>query len=125
MITVTDSAIAQLREILAQKGVSPEEKGLRLGVERGGCAGMQYTMQVGEAGETDEIVEKGGVRFIVAADSVEFLKGSEVDYEDSLNDSGFKIQNPLAARSCGCGTSFEMSGASTEGQPIDESSCGS
>lgn len=123
MITVTDNAITQLRELLAQKGVSPEEKGLRLGVERGGCAGMQYIMQVGEPQETDEVIESGGVRFFVAADSVEFLKGSEVDYEDSLNDAGFKIQNPLAARSCGCGTSFEMSGAETEGQPI-ESNCG-
>tara|TARA_R110002096_G_scaffold16106_17_gene55060 strand:+ start:1241 stop:1618 length:378 start_codon:yes stop_codon:yes gene_type:complete len=124
MITVTENAISQLRELLAQKGVSPEEKGLRLGVERGGCAGMQYIMQVGDPEEADEVVEAGGVRFIIAADSVEFLKGSEVDYEDSLNDAGFKIQNPLAARSCGCGTSFEMSGAGTEGQPIDESSCG-
>ncbi len=123
MITVTENAIAELRVLLDQKGVSPEEKGLRLGVERGGCAGLQYIMSVAAPEENDEIVEAGGVRFFVAADSREYLSGCQVDYEDSLNDAGFKIQNPLAARSCGCGTSFELAGAETSSEPI-ESKCG-
>ncbi len=125
MITVTEHAATQLRQLLAEKGASPAEKGLRLGVERGGCAGMQYTMQLAEPREEDEIVEAGGVRFFVAGDSLDFLRGSQVDYEESLNDAGFKIQNPLAARSCGCGTSFEPEGAESAGEPIDESACGS
>ena len=113
MITVTDNAVRQLRQLLDEKNVSPDEKGLRLAVERGGCAGMSYTMRITEPAENDTTVESGGVRFFVAADSEDFLRGSEVDYEDSLNDAGFKILNPHAARSCGCGTSFEPASGST------------
>ena len=106
MIEITDAAVSELRRVLAEK---PAETGagLRLMVERGGCAGLQYAMTVGAAVDGDVTVERGGVSFIVAADSLEFLRGSRVDYEDSLNDSGFKIHNPNAVRSCGCGTSFE------------------
>jgi iron-sulfur cluster assembly accessory protein len=107
MITVTTEAVNQLRAMLEEKGISPAEKGLRLAVEKGGCAGMQYTMRLGVPGGSDEIVESGGVRFIVDGASKAFLEGSEIDYEDSLTDAGFKIHNPNAARSCGCGSSFE------------------
>jgi len=113
MITVTENATRYLHEFLAEKGASPEEKGLRLAVQRGGCAGMQYVMKISEPEATDSVVESGGVRFFLAEDSLPYLQGCQVDYEDSLNDSGFKISNPNAARSCGCGTSFE---AVTPGQ---------
>jgi iron-sulfur cluster assembly protein len=108
MITVTEQAVNQLRAMLEEKGLAPVDHGLRLAVEKGGCAGMQYTMRLAAPASDDEIVEAGGVRFIVDHASRRFLDGSQIDYEDSLNDAGFKIHNPNAARSCGCGTSFEV-----------------
>lgn len=107
MIEVTESAAEHLSDLLEEKNFSPDEKGLRLFVERGGCAGMQYAMQIGAASEGDTTIEKDGVRVFVDKESLEFLDGCRLDYVDALNDSGFKIENPNAARSCGCGTSFE------------------
>lgn len=106
MIRITQSAANELRRLLAEKAASAET-GLRLSVERGGCAGLQYSMKLETAAEGDVIIARDGVNFILGQDSVPYLQGSEIDYEDSLNDSGFKIHNPNAARSCGCGTSFE------------------
>ena len=80
---------------------------LRLRVEKGGCAGMQYTMQIDSPSAQDEVFTTDGVAIIVDAESLKFLDRSSVDYEDSLHDAGFKLHNPNAARSCGCGTSFE------------------
>jgi iron-sulfur cluster assembly protein len=107
MLTVTDSAADHLRNLLEEKGASPEEQGLRLFVEKGGCAGMNYAMKIDAPAEADQVIEKNGVRVFVDSESLAFLDGSQIDYVDSLNDSGFKINNPKAARSCGCGTSFE------------------
>ncbi|MGJ8695114.1 MAG: HesB/IscA family protein [Verrucomicrobiaceae bacterium] len=106
MITVTQEAALELKALLIAKD-APEASGLRLGVERGGCAGLAYTMRIGEPEPGDEIIELDGTRFIVAADSLEFLEGCTVDFTDALSDRGFKIFNPNAARACGCGTSFE------------------
>ncbi len=107
MIQVTDSAATHLLALLQEKGFSPDEAGLRLFVEKGGCAGMQYAMKVGEGEPGDAVVEKNGARVFVDQGSREYLDHCQLDYVDSLNDSGFKIENPNAARSCGCGTSFE------------------
>lgn len=106
MIEVTSEAALELRRLLAEKQ-APEGTGLRLMVERGGCAGLSYAMTLGLPAADDAVVERDGVAFIVDAASASYLRGSRVDFEDSLNDSGFKIHNPNAARSCGCGTSFE------------------
>jgi iron-sulfur cluster assembly protein len=108
MITVTDKAAEELIALLKAKD-APEGSGLRLGVERGGCAGLAYTMRVGVVEDGDEVIDLAGTRFIVAADSFDFLRGCSVEFTDSLSDRGFKIFNPNAARSCGCGTSFEPS----------------
>jgi len=100
---------------------------LRLMVERGGCAGLSYAMTLGLPAEGDAVVEKDGVIFIVESGSAGYLRGSRVDYEDSLNDSGFKIHNPNAARSCGCGTSFEPAekgGPVEAAAPVPDGSCG-
>lgn len=107
MITVTDQAASQLLALLESKDFSPSEKGLRLFVEKGGCAGMQYAMRIDSPAEGDQVTEKDGARVFVARDSLEYLDGCRLDYVDALNDAGFKIENPNAARSCGCGTSFE------------------
>jgi iron-sulfur cluster assembly accessory protein len=109
-LTLTASAAAHLRELLEDRDASPDEMGLRLFVEKGGCAGMNYAMKIDAPREGDEIAEHEGVRVFVDPESLVFLSGSEVDYVDALNDAGFKIHNPNAARSCGCGTSFEPAG---------------
>jgi iron-sulfur cluster assembly accessory protein len=106
MIQITDKASAQLVALLKSKSASPTA-GLRLGVSKGGCAGWQYEMKVAEPQAGDEVVEQGEARVIVAADSFDKLRGCEIDYSDDLTDAGFKIHNPKARRSCGCGTSFE------------------
>ena len=106
MITLTDKAAAELGSMLETRAKSPVS-GLRLAVRRGGCAGWQYEMQVADPEEGDVVVESGKARVIVAGDSINRLEGCEIDFSDDLTDAGFKINNPKAARSCGCGTSFE------------------
>ena len=106
MVLLSDSAKEELRKLLVSRS-SGEGDGLRLAVARGGCAGMSYEMKVTSPEAGDEIVDFDGGRLIVAADSVDFLRGCEIDYSYELSDSGFKIENPNASRSCGCGTSFE------------------
>jgi iron-sulfur cluster assembly protein len=115
IIVITEKARAELGALLESKATSATA-GLRLGVSKGGCAGWQYEMKVAEPEAGDEIVELGTARVIVAADSLDKLRGCEVDFSDDLTDAGFKIHNPKARRSCGCGTSFE---------PEDEPECSS
>jgi iron-sulfur cluster assembly protein len=105
-IEITGKAQEELALLLGSK-TSSSTAGLRLGVSKGGCAGWQYEMKVAEPESGDEIVEMGGARVIIAADSIDKLRGCEVDFSDDLTDAGFKIHNPKARRSCGCGTSFE------------------
>src|SRR4051794_23711531 len=109
MITVTDSAVKQLQELLSE---SPEStgKGLRILVEAGGCAGMQYVMALDEPKEGDDVVTREGVSVLVDTVSAKYLDGSIIDYTDELSGAGFRIRNPNATRSCGCGTSFETAG---------------
>lgn len=107
MIHVTDTAAEGLLALLREKG--KESSGLRLSVERGGCAGLQYAMELGDPAEGDLVVEAGEARFFVDKTSVEFLSGCTLDYQDDLTGAGFRVLNPRAARSCGCGTSFEPS----------------
>ena len=106
MITLTSKAAEELGKLLASRANSADS-GLRLAVRRGGCAGWQYEMKVADPEPGDVVVESGGARVIIAADSTGRLQGCEIDYSDDLTDAGFKIHNPHAARSCGCGTSFE------------------
>jgi len=106
MITVNDSAVQQLKLLLADHPEA-EGKGLRLFIEKGGCAGLQYGMSIEAAQPDDTVIDRGGVHFIVDAASVSYLQGAVIDYDDGLSGAGFRINNPNAARSCGCGTSFE------------------
>ncbi|MCE9609128.1 MAG: iron-sulfur cluster assembly accessory protein [Chthoniobacter sp.] len=112
MITVTDAAFAQLETIVREQ--DDPARGLRILVENGGCAGLQYAMGLDLAQAGDEVVERGGVKVIIDAQSAHFLAGSTIDYADDLAGSGFRIQNPNAARSCGCGTSFEPADAEAD-----------
>jgi len=107
MITVTESAFRQLHLLVAE---NPEyrDQGLRIFVEAGGCAGMQYGMQFDRAKQGDHRIHEGEVEVLIDADSASYLTGATVDFTDGLSGAGFKITNPNAVRSCGCGTSFEV-----------------
>ena len=115
MITVTDSAVKHLLTLLAERdgGVGA---GLRIFVENGGCSGMQYGMSFDQPKPDDEVAGRDGACIMIDPKSAMFLQGSVVDYEDSLTGTGFRIKNPNAKRTCGCGTSFEpgTTAASTE-----------
>ena len=106
MITVTENAVKHLRDLLQSREFSAAE-GLRLSVEKGGCAGWQYTMKIDAPIEGDKVFNHDGVNIIVDLGSMEMLGDSQIDYDDGLSDSGFKVRNPVASRTCGCGSSFE------------------
>jgi len=101
---VTDNAARALLDLVREKEAG---EGLRLAVEKGGCAGLQYAMTIGSAQAGDLVVSHLGARVFVDAASAGQLDGCTLDFEEGLAGSGFRIRNPRAARSCGCGTSFE------------------
>jgi iron-sulfur cluster assembly protein len=105
MLTLTDSAVKHLQELLREKDAAG--KALRISVERGGCAGMSYGMNLDIPAEGDIAAVRDGVKVVVDPVSMQYVDGSTVDYSDDLAGAGFRIRNPHAARSCGCGTSFE------------------
>ena len=114
MITITDSAVNHLRSLLQERDEADGSTGLRIGIDRGGCSGLQYEMSFGQPQPGDEIVERDGVRVLVDEGSLIHLSGSVIDYHDDLTGTGFRIQNPNARRTCGCGTSFEPAAAEAE-----------
>src|SRR2546430_779628 len=103
MINVTENAVRQLRVLVG----AAVEKGLRIGIARGGCSGLQYEMTLSEAQPGDTVVQRDGARFFVDSESAQLLRGATLDYRDALTGAGFEIVNPNAARTCGCGSSFE------------------
>jgi iron-sulfur cluster assembly protein len=106
MITVTDSAVRHLRSLLEEHAPA-ERKGLRVQIAKGGCSGLQYDMLLDTRHEGDAVVERDGMEFLVDPESARLLRGATLDYHDGLTGTGFQILNPNAARTCGCGTSFE------------------
>jgi len=106
MIHITTLAATQIRN-LASKKENSENNGLRLSIEAGGCAGLQYTMILSLKKADDITVEYDGVKVFIDTQSSQELAGCTLDYEEGLASSGFRIINPQAVRSCGCGTSFE------------------
>lgn len=106
MIHVTDNAVRELRSLLEAQTES-DGKGLRIGIAKGGCSGLQYEMSLDARKEGDAVVARDGVEFLVDSESAQLLRGATLDYNDSLTGTGFQILNPNAARTCGCGTSFE------------------
>ena len=108
MITLTDQAALALLDLITSKGSG---EGLRLAVEKGGCAGLQYVMEIDCARPSDVTIEHLGAKVFIDPESAEKLAGSSLDYADGLSGAGFRIRNPHATRSCGCGTSFEPAAA--------------
>ena len=106
MINVTENAVQQLRSLLASR-TDAERKGLRVQIAKGGCSGLQYEMLLDVRKDGDAVIERDGVEFLVDGESAELLRGSTLDYHDGLTGAGFQVVNPNAARTCGCGSSFE------------------
>ncbi|MBP7240393.1 iron-sulfur cluster assembly accessory protein [Amaricoccus sp.] len=103
-ITLTPSAEAQIVRLMA-KGA----QGLRIGLKKGGCAGMEYTMEfASEVSPHDAVVEQNGARVMIAPMAQMFLFGTEIDYESGLIESGFKFKNPNVVDACGCGESIKF-----------------
>ena len=106
VVTVTESAAQQIKRLLDQEGKLASHA-LRLKVVGGGCSGLQYQLAFDDQlRENDAEVEASGVRLVVDEKSALYLVGTTLDYVDTLMESGFKIQNPNAKNSCGCGQSF-------------------
>lgn len=106
VLSLTAAATAQVR-FLQSRETDPTKQHLRVYVERGGCSGMQYGLVFDELRPDDQVQEFDGVKVLVDPYSTGFLKGTVVDFVDALNGGGFKIRNPNARQSCGCGNSFE------------------
>ncbi|TCP43036.1 HesB/IscA family protein [Rhodovulum marinum] len=104
-ITLTPAAAAQVARLMARDDAAA----LRIGVKKGGCAGMEYTMDyVADLDPHDEVVEQDGARVAIAPMAQMFLFGTEIDYEVSLLESGFKFRNPNVVDACGCGESIKF-----------------
>lgn len=106
VVTLTENAANKVRDLLANEA-DHIGKSLRVYVEGGGCSGLQYGMVFDEKRTDDHVMENEGVSVVVDSFSANYLRGAVVDFVDSLNNGGFKILNPNARQSCGCGKSFE------------------
>ncbi|MGD1087680.1 MAG: iron-sulfur cluster insertion protein ErpA [Verrucomicrobiota bacterium] len=105
VIALTPNAAEEVKSLLSQ----PENSGksLRIYVEQGGCSGMQYGMVFDEKRDGDLVSEQRGVSVFIDAISAQYLHGTLIDFSEALVSGGFKISNPNAKQSCGCGKSFE------------------
>tara|TARA_A100000164_G_C21203786_1_gene450691 strand:- start:81 stop:431 length:351 start_codon:yes stop_codon:yes gene_type:complete len=104
-VTLTQKAVEKINTLMEQNG----HYGLRLGVKKGGCAGMEYTLDyVDEVAQHDEVIEQDGARVLIAPMAQMFLFGTEIDYEVSLLEAGFKFKNPNVTEACGCGESIKF-----------------
>ena len=104
-VTITEAAAHQIARLMAKDG----HMGLRIGVKKGGCAGMEYTMEyAADINPMDEVVEQDGARVMIAPMAQMFLFGTQIDYQTSLLESGFKFNNPNVEDACGCGESIKF-----------------
>ena len=107
-VSLTPAAAGQISKLMEKDN----SMGLRIGIKKGGCAGMEYTMEyVSEIDKNDEVVEVEGARVMIAHMAQMFLFGTEIDYEVSLLEAGFKFRNPNVVDACGCGESIKFDDA--------------
>ncbi len=119
VLNVTPSAVGIIRNLLEERAIP--NHALRVFVTGGGCSGLQYGMAFQEAPEMgDTVVSCQGVQLLIDPTSMMYLRGATIDYVDSLIGGGFRIDNPNAASSCGCGHSFK----SDDQQAADAAGCG-
>ena len=119
VMSMTDAAAERVKAITSSKGDGA--LGLRVGIKKGGCAGMEYTIDLAtEANPNEDMIEKDGATVLVAPEAVLFLLGTEMDYEETVLRSGFTFRNPNQTSACGCGESVELKQAdlaALAGQP--------
>ena len=110
MVTITDTAATKALLLLGQsvEGNLDKEHGLRMKVVGGGCSGFQYELGFDEQKSSDKIAEHNGLKVLIDPRSLLYLAGSTLDFNDGLMESGFKITNPNANSTCGCGESFSV-----------------
>lgn len=108
MIHLSDSAAAEFRRLMTEKGLS--EGVIRVGVESGGCSGLQYSMDFADGTTPEDVVFdlENGLKVVCERESLMYLDGLNVDFSSKLMGGGFRFANPNASRSCGCGTSFRI-----------------
>lgn len=112
VMTLTDAAATRVREIVETRDGA---LGIRVGVKKGGCAGMEYTIDLAtEAKPGDDIIEKEGAKIFIAPEAVLFLLGTQMDFEVTALRTGFVFNNPNQTSACGCGESVELKAASPE-----------
>jgi iron-sulfur cluster assembly protein len=108
MIEITDKGAEKVQEFLASQQADASVAGLRVGVRGGGCSGFQYQLAFDEQRESDVVFESHGLKLLVDGESLQFVRGSTIDYEESLQGAGFKVNNPNVVAACGCGSSFRV-----------------
>jgi iron-sulfur cluster assembly protein len=108
MITISDKGAEKVREFLADQDAEASMAGLRVGVRGGGCSGFQYQLAFDEQRAGDVVFESHGLKLLVDNESLPFVTGSTIDYEESLQGAGFKVNNPNVVAACGCGSSFRV-----------------
>ncbi|AXV15453.1 Fe-S cluster assembly scaffold SufA [Neorhizobium sp. SOG26] len=107
VMTMTEAASARVKQIVAGSG--PDAKGVRVGIKKGGCAGMEYTIDlVTEPNPKDDLIERDGARVWIEPSAVLYLLGTEMDFEVTKMRSGFTFVNPNQTSACGCGESVEL-----------------
>jgi iron-sulfur cluster assembly protein len=123
VVSLTDSAVQKVKEIMEAQGQA--EGGLRIYIAGGGCSGFKYGMALdNEAAPDDEVVNVDGLKVFIDAMSLPYLRGASVDYvDDALLGQGFKVENPNATSTCGCGQSFKA--GEGEAAPASSGGCGS
>jgi iron-sulfur cluster assembly protein len=104
-ISLTERAVQEVKNIIVEKNV-PDDYGLRIGVQGGGCSGMSYLLGFDKAKDADETYDLDGLKLIMDKKHAMYVLGMEVDFQDGLNARGFVFNNPQAKSTCGCGSSF-------------------
>ena len=125
LVSLTPTAAAKIKELMAEE---PEagDLVLRVAIQGGGCSGFQYGLGFDTgAAEGDEILDLEGVRVVVDPFSAPYLRGATIDFLNGLQESGFKIDNPNATTSCGCGHSFQVEEGEDAGEHATGAGCGS
>ena len=108
MITISDKGAEKVREFLASQQADVAMAGLRVGVRGGGCSGFQYQLAFDEQRDRDTVFESHGLKLLVDREALPYVSGSTIDYEESLQGAGFKVNNPNVVAACGCGSSFRV-----------------
>jgi iron-sulfur cluster assembly protein len=108
MITITDKGAEKVHEFLDAQGADVSSAGLRVGVKGGGCSGFQYNLAFDQKRDGDEVFEYAGLKVFVDQPSLPYVRGSVIDYVESLQGAGFQVNNPNVIAACGCGSSFRV-----------------